>query len=110
MISYCGMNCSKCEGYLATKENNNDKRMAVAEKWTIEYNTEISPDQINCNGCKSKEQKFFFTETICEIRKCNIERATDNCSECPDYKCEKLENHISLAPAVGEALEALRKI
>ena len=110
MISYCGMDCSKCEGYLATQENNNDKRRDVAEKWTIEYNTEISPEQINCYGCKSKDEKFFFTENICEIRKCNIERSTTNCSECPDYKCEKLENFIGLAPGVGEALEALRKM
>ena len=26
MIAYCGMDCSKCEGYLATKEDNDTKR------------------------------------------------------------------------------------
>ncbi len=110
MISYCGMDCSKCEGYLATHENDNVKRKDVADKWTVEYNTEIRPEQINCNGCKSNSEKFFFTETICEIRKCNIEHDTDNCSECPHYKCEKLDNFIALAPLVGDALEALRKL
>lgn len=37
MIAYCGMDCSKCEGYLATQENSDTKRKEVAEKWTIQY-------------------------------------------------------------------------
>ena len=26
MIAYCGMDCSKCEGFIATRENDNLKR------------------------------------------------------------------------------------
>jgi len=103
------MDCSKCEGYLATQENDNAKRKDVADKWTVEYNTEIRPEQINCKGCKSNSEKFFFTETICEIRKCNIEKGTPNCARCAEYKCKKLQSFIELAPTVEEALEALRQ-
>jgi len=109
MIAYCGMDCSKCEGYLATQENSDTKRKEVAEKWTVQYNTDIKPEQINCSGCKSDGIKFFFTESICEIRKCNIEKSTSNCAECSEYKCEKLEKFIALAPPVGKALKALRE-
>ncbi len=49
MIAYCGMDCSKCEGYLATQADSGTKRKEVAEKWTVQYNTEIKPQQINCN-------------------------------------------------------------
>ena len=108
MISYCGTDCSKCEGYQATQENDDAKRKEVAEKWTVKYNTEIEPEQINCSGCKSDGIKFLFTENICEIRKCNIEKGNSNCAECAEYKCEKLEKFIEIAPPVGEALEALR--
>ena len=108
MVSYCGADCSKCEGYIATIEDSNTKRKAVAEKWTVQYNTDIKPEQINCHGCKSSNAKFFFTENICEIRKCNIKKGNDNCAECSEYKCDKLKEFIVLAPSVGEALEALR--
>ncbi len=108
MISYCGTDCSKCEGYQATQENSDTKRKEVAEKWTIQYNTDLKPEQINCHGCKSDGAKFFFSENICEVRKCNIEKGTSNCAECPEYKCKKLEKFIASAPQVGEALEALR--
>ncbi len=108
MISYCGTDCSKCEGYQATQVNSDTKRKEVAEKWTVQYNSDIKPDQINCHGCKSDNTKFFFTENICEIRKCNIEKGTSNCAECAEYKCDKLEKFIAFAPAVGDALDALR--
>jgi len=109
MIAYCGLDCSKCECFEATKENDGKKRIAVAEKWTAEYKKEIKPEQINCSGCKQEGIKFFFTESLCEIRKCNIEKSNSHCSECSEYKCETLENFIAMAPQVGEALEALRK-
>ncbi len=108
MISYCGADCSKCEGYQATQENSATKRKKVAEKWTVQYNTDIQPEQINCHGCKSDGTKFYFTENSCEIRKCNIEKGTLNCAECAEYKCDKLEKFIEFAPSVGDALEALR--
>lgn len=66
MIAYCGMDCSKCEGYLATKEDNDTKRKEVAEKWTIQYNTDIKPEQINCNGCKSDRIKFFLQKACAQ--------------------------------------------
>lgn len=108
MIAYCGMDCTKCEGFLATQGNDDQKREEVAESWSAKYNTDIKPEQINCHGCKSDGIKFFFTESICEIRKCNIEMATSNCAECENYICEKLAEFIKVAPPVGEALEALR--
>jgi hypothetical protein len=84
------------------------KRQDMVAKWTAQYNTDIKPEQINCNGCKSDGTKFLFTENICEIRKCNIEKSTPHCAACSMYKCEKLGKFIELAPPVEEVLEALR--
>jgi hypothetical protein len=109
MIACCGVDCSKCEGYIATHEDDDQKRAEVAEKWSVQYHSDIKPEHINCNGCKSTGAKFFFTENICEIRKCNMKKSTANCAECAEYKCKKLEDFIVQAPAAGEALEALRR-
>jgi hypothetical protein len=54
MIACCGLDCSKCEGYLATQTDSDSKREDVAQKWSALYHTEIRPDQINCDGCKSE--------------------------------------------------------
>ena len=108
MIAYCGLDCSKCECFLATQENDAKKREAVAAKWSVQYHTEIKPEQINCNGCKSNGVLFFFCQGMCEIRKCNIEKNSRHCAACEDYQCEKLEKFIAMAPPVGDALNALR--
>jgi hypothetical protein len=59
MIAYCGLNCSKCDAYLATQESDEMKREETAKKWSQMYRAEIKANQINCDGCKSNGAKFF---------------------------------------------------
>ncbi len=108
MIAYCGLDCLKCECYIATQENDRKKRQDVAAKWSVQYNTEVKPEQINCNGCKSDGIKFFFTESMCEIRKCCMEKELENCAVCEMYICDRLKAFIALAPEVDNALDKLR--
>jgi len=109
MISYCGIDCSKCESYLATQANSDIERRKIAEQCLIEFNVNMKPEEINCNGCKSNGVKCAFAASLCEIRKCNIEKSQPYCAVCSEYKCEKLEKIIQSAPAICEALEAIRQ-
>jgi len=107
MIACCGLNCSRCEAYLATQEDNDDTRKETALKWSKRYGTEIRPDQINCHGCKSEETRFYHCD-VCDIRRCCVSKEVDHCGVCEDYMCETLSRFIKLAPEAGRALEKLR--
>ena len=107
MFAYCGLNCSHCDAYIATQENNDSKRESTAQDWSKMYNTEVKPEQINCDGCKSDGVKFFYCN-MCEIRQCCVSNNVDNCAACANYICPTLADFIKLAPEAGVALEILR--
>ena len=107
MIAYCGSNCSKCDAYLATRENNERKREETAKKWSQMYRHEIKANQIICDGCKSNGGKFFHCNN-CDIRKCCLEKGLENCAACEAYICDTLSGFIKLAPEAGLALSQLR--
>ncbi len=52
-IAYCGLDCEKCEARLATINNDNELRTKVADKWSKLNNITITPEMINCEGCKT---------------------------------------------------------
>jgi hypothetical protein len=107
MIAYCGLNCSLCDAYLATREDNDGKRIEIARKWSKMYRADIEPGQINCDGCKSDGVKFSHC-SMCEIRRCCISNNVESCAACEDYICPALANFIKVAPEAGMALEKLR--
>lgn len=106
-IACCGLDCSNCGAYIATKTNDDNKRAEVSKQWSEMYNTDIKPEDINCNGCQSDEQKFSYCN-ICEIRKCCMEKDMENCAACDMYACDKLENFFKDAPDARTALDNLR--
>jgi len=109
MISHCGLRCDKCEAFKATREDDDVKRIKVAEKWSKQYKSEIKPGDINCDGCLSTGEKVFNHCHVCEIRKCGIEKNVPNCAYCPDYGCDKLEAFLKMVPGNREMLENIRK-
>ena len=87
-IAYCVIDCSKCELYIAT--SNEDRRLKedISIKWGKLYNKSFKIEEIECKGCRT-EKKFFLCDR-CNIPTCNMERGTEKCSDCNKYPCERI--------------------
>jgi hypothetical protein len=108
MISICGLKCHECGAFLATRDDDNEKRTEVAGMWSEMYGARIEPSDINCEGCTSDGGVLFQHCTVCEIRKCGVARGVVNCAHCDDYACGKLEEFFEKVPDCRAQLDAIR--
>ena len=107
MIAFCGIVCTNCPAFIATQEDNHEKRREIAKTWsTPEY--ELKPEDINCDGCLVRDGRLVSFVRACDIRKCGIERNVENCAHCPEYACEKLAKSHERSPEGKETLEEIR--
>lgn len=109
MVAFCGITCSECPAFLATQKDDDNERRKVAELWSEQFNAEIKPEDVNCDGCLLENGRLFSHCKVCEIRKCGQERGVKNCAYCDDYVCEKLNNFINDVPEANATLEEIRK-
>lgn len=108
MLAYCGLDCEKCEAFIATANNDDALRVKVAQEWAQAYNAPIKPEHINCTGCKSTGVKTYYCEQICEIRRCAQTASVQTCADCSSYACDKLGEVFKFAPQAKDILDSLR--
>ncbi len=90
-IAYCGLDCETCEARIATVKNDDELRRQVAKEWSELNGVEITPDMINCTGCRMEGPKTPYCESLCPIRQCAIKKKAETCGTCAEMKtCEKL--------------------
>ena len=107
MIAYCGLDCEKCDAYLATIHDDQVLREKTAKLWAELNNVPILPEHINCLGCRSEGAKTVFCDSLCEIRKCALKKDIMICGHCHDFKkCQTVGTIISSNP---EALENMKE-
>ena len=112
MIAFCGLSCTGCDAFPANqKKMTANERTKVAEKWTMLYGHghTIKAEDIHCNGCLSKGGKLYLNCSVCEIRKCGLDKHIKNCAYCADFACEKLNQLLIVAPTAKTNLEEIRK-
>ena len=102
MIAFCGITCTDCKAFIATRENDVAKKKAIAEEW------KIKPEEVNCNGCPNPNGQHINYWDTCEIRKCGKEKGVVNCAHCSDYTCEKLEKFFEMVPDAKKRLDGIR--
>lgn len=91
LIGFCGLDCELCQAYIATINDDDELREEVAKHWSELNNVEISPEMINCMGCRVEGVKTPFCDFMCPIRQCALENNYDTCADCDKMEgCEKL--------------------
>lgn len=109
MVAFCGLVCTDCKAFIATQEDDDAKRRSIAEDWSKAFGRDIKPEEINCDGCLTRNGKHISYCNICKIRKCGIEKNVRNCAYCLNYKCEELAEFLDQAPEAKKTLEGIRQ-
>lgn len=81
-IAYCGLDCEKCDARKATLNNDNALREKVAELWSKLNGVKITPEMINCEGCRLDGVKTPFCDSLCPIRQCALGKGCETCGAC----------------------------
>ncbi|HPV87171.1 MAG TPA: DUF3795 domain-containing protein, partial [Caldisericia bacterium] len=67
LYARCGLDCSKCDAYIATKNNDTKLRAEIARKWKVEFGFDAKPEDINCVGCSLEGAHVGYCNE-CKVR------------------------------------------
>ena len=106
MIAYCGLDCGKCDAYLATIHNDEALRRKTAKLWSELNHVTILPEHINCEGCRVNGKKTVYCDKLCQIRQCALKKGVETCGGCPEMEtCQTLAMVISNNPDARKNLK-----
>lgn len=101
MIAYCGLDCEKCDAYLATINNDQALREKTAKLWAELNQAPILPEHINCEGCRVDGVKTVYCDNLCGIRQCALKKGVTTCGDCREMdQCQTLGKFVSNNPDV----------
>ena len=104
LIGCCGLDCKKCGARIATLTNDN------AALWTKLNGVTITPEMINCTGCRMEGPKTPFCDKLCPVHRCVREMGRDTCADCGQMDgCPTLGQIAVNSPFVLENLNRLRE-
>ena len=111
-ISFCGLVCTSCPIYLATRETDETKKEKmiydIIDMCKTHYGIDYNYEDINdCDGCKKSNGRLFFGCKDCKIRICAIEKGIENCAYCEEYACDKLHGIFKTEPGAKTRLELI---
>jgi len=109
MIAYCGIDCSKCESYLATQSGKHEELEKVAKKLAKVYRAEVKPEYVICDGCRAGGRHSYFCTNSCKMRKCCIKNGYYSCIECSDFPCKELQFELNNTPEAKDNLKKLKR-
>ncbi len=109
-IACCGLDCETCDARIATIQNDNALREETAALWIKLNGVTITPDMINCTGCRIEGVKTPFCDKLCPVHNCVREKGLNTCADCPQMNdCPMLGRIAANNPSVLERLTQLRE-
>ena len=110
LIGCCGLNCETCDARIATLTNDNALREKTAELWTKLNGVTITPEMINCTGCRMEGAKTPFCDKLCPVHNCVRKKGLDTCADCGKMEeCPTLGQIAANSPFVLENLKQLKQ-
>lgn len=73
VIGYCYRCCNECEIFKVTRADDNQKRTEMAANFSKLFDQEITPEEINCDGCSKPGGRLFKFAKDCSVRKRALE-------------------------------------
>ena len=111
MIGCCGLDCEKCDARIATVTNDNTLREKTAALWAKLNGVTITPEMINCTGCRTEGVKTPFCDGLCAVHNCVRENGFDTCADCARMNtCPTLGRIAANTPSVFNNLMRLREM
>lgn len=111
MMGYCGLDCERCDAYLATIHNDQALREKTAKLWAELNQAPILPEHINCMGCRTDGVKTVFCEHMCAVRQCALKKGVSTCGSCPELEsCHTVGAIIQNNPATRKNLDEMARL
>jgi len=108
MIAFCGLVCTDCPAFEATRDNDLVRAEETALLWSKEYGVKVTVKDIWCDGCLVEGKKCAHC-AVCAVRACAMERGVIHCGACDEFACGTIEQIFAVAPEARKVLEAEKK-
>jgi len=108
MIGYCGLICTDCEAFKATRAEDLEALERMAKEATEQMGVEMTMADAMCDGCQAKTGRRIGYCHECAIRLCAIQRHIENCAHCDEYACEKIEGFSKAGSPQRATLDGIR--
>ena len=92
ILSRCGYRCDLYLAYRPNVEANSANQQVLSDGWHKYFGFRIPAEHVLCDGCMADNPRLI--DKACPVRPCVIQRGIANCSECPDYICDKLGERV----------------
>lgn len=101
LIACCGIDCEKCETRIATINNDDEMRKRLADYYNKNFGANLTPEMVNCTGCRMPGVKSPNCEQFCQIRKCVAGKGYKTCGECAELEsCRMIKEKLAYNPNI----------